>query len=340
MYEEASVKQALTDNGVEDATIEKMREGEWLSWKSLQALKEFSVQEIGRELGMPTGRVANLELREKISHVLLNHSTSVVDPSTFSLPPPTGDNIPWPGLDEKHLSFVFISLLINDLATLLRTFLVYLWNKKYPGSPWDDSDATQFRIQVDRFLYGVDDGFTLNLSHGSAVTLRGKVLECSQGFSEQGVYGCTLKKGLGFRGCRILVNGEFHRIQKVSKDKKKIHLETSPTIDALGQYTIVGRNADMYNANTGPRSALDKTALLTAKSINDWDITALFWMIYNSGHTLLSTNQLKTTLPVARDARNKYSGHVASTKLTYTNFYDAVRSLMNMLIEIEKMFVD
>ena len=54
---------------------------------------------------------------------------------------------------------------------------------------------------------------------------------------------------------------------------------------------------------------------------------ALFWMIESSGHTLLSTNQLQTTLPVSRDARNKFAGHVASTKLMYTNFYDAVGSV-------------
>ena len=153
---------------------------------------------------------------------------------------------------------------------------MYLWDRKYPNCRWDASDDERFREQVDRFLYGGEEQFTMNAcNHGAGIILRDKILECSQGFSESVVYGCH-PKGMRFMGCRIMVNGVFHWVEKVSKDKKQIHLEIAPTVNPLAVYSVVGRNTDMYNANTTSKSALDKPSLLKSKSVDDWDVTMLF----------------------------------------------------------------
>ena len=67
-------------------------------------------------------RTANLKLREcrqtprgvteaKLSSSAITTSRSLSsDASSFRLPEPVGDAIPWPKIDEKHLSLTFVSL--------------------------------------------------------------------------------------------------------------------------------------------------------------------------------------------------------------------------------------
>ena len=249
----------------------------------------------------------------------------------FELPFPEGNSIPWPGIDEKHLSFTFISLLLDNFSVSLRALVIHLWNRRYPENSWNDCH----RDQVDSFLYGVDAQFTVDIANSHDVKLSsGNILECREGFSKEAIYGCNSKGG--FRGYRIIINGVFHWVEKISVDMKKIHLETSPTIHPEGHNNILGRNDIMFRSNSN--GSLNKSAFLNSKSIDDWDITMLFFMIRNSGHALLNSEELAETLTPARNARNKYFGHLKRLQLSYQEFVDAVSSLLNFLVDTDRTF--
>lgn len=64
----------------------------------------------------------------------------------------------------------------------------------------------------------------------------------------------------------------------------------------------------------------------------------LLWILRNCGHELLTKNQLKNTLPQVRYFRNMFAGHVANTKLSYINFYESMRGMVEFLRDIDQTF--
>ena len=91
---------------------------------------------------------------------------------------------------------------------------------------------------------------------------------------------------------------------------KKIKLEIAPSVNTEGRYQVLGRTRQIFDDNTNSNSSLDKHSFLESKSMDDWELMMLFFMIRNSGHHLLQDTELKDTLELARKARHKYAGHL------------------------------